>query len=177
MKHLIIEGPDGSGKSTLIKQLVEDYDLELHARASDSVDGPVPDIYDWAKHDATTWAGMTTQNIYDRHPLISELIYGPLCRGKIDGRFLQTEGAKLIKQMYSDTVMIVCLPDLDVVKANLSSAGQMAGVNDNIEAIYEEYKMMFATVPLWAELILHDYTRPDAYQRLERLLGDTVKKR
>lgn len=69
---LIVEGPDGSGKTTLAKKISEEFGIEYRRAPSlSSVDGPDLAVYDW-------WRQQVNANdtaVYDRTFFISELIY------------------------------------------------------------------------------------------------------
>ena len=81
---VIIEGCDGSGKSTLIKRLLKDLDVELQPRVVNQDAEAMVDLQDWVSKDLQKGFG---RRLYDRHRLISELIYGPAIRGKMEPGF------------------------------------------------------------------------------------------
>lgn len=152
---IILEGPDGGGKTTLLKRLSEFYpSIPVHARASEGVDGPVKDLYEWAHDDVSTWFGQGL-HFYDRHPLISEYIYGPLVRGGMDDRFHTTE---LRRRLARRALVIVCLPPLAVVRRAVSAERDMPGVTTHIDAIWHSYAALRATWPVSTGLIFYDYT-------------------
>lgn len=162
---IITEGMDGTGKSTLIRSLSRDLNIPVHDKASTSLGGPVDNIYDWAKQDIESW-GTQPLSIYDRHPMISEMIYGPIARGSLDKRFLEPEASTLLKTMYEKSVIVLCAPPWHLVNKNLNQEPQPNWVWANAEALYEEYAHLLATIPLSANLVVYDYTQTRSYERL-----------
>lgn len=66
---LIIEGPDGTGKSTLIERLNREYSLPIK-----SGEGPPKDIEDF-RNRVDRYLRLESITLYDRHPVISGPIY------------------------------------------------------------------------------------------------------
>jgi len=169
---LILEGPDGGGKTTLAHKLSEDLGLPLHKRASDSVTGPVVDLYAWTVDDLTTWHQQPLA-IYDRHPLTSEHIYGPAVRGNTRPGFElgNPDISYMRRYLRKHAVVIICLPPFGVVQENVASEiEQMPGVVENIEHIYECYRMMLHVWPMDSQIARYDYTANEndvtAYQSI-----------
>jgi hypothetical protein len=82
--------------------------------------------------------------IYDRHPMISERIYGPIVRGKVPGNFnLPSWVDRMLHLMYERCLVVWCLPPYVEVMKNVvtPAAGitHMNGVEANIHAIYAAY--------------------------------------
>lgn len=141
---VIVEGPDGSGKTTLIQLLLAqpDLELELMPRSSSSTGGPVKDLAKWVEHDLGRF-GPSYRALYDRYPLISELIYGPLLRGYLPDKFtnphwMQQQWRKLCS---NPVLIIYCLPPLARVREAILSdpANQLEGVAQRIETMYWLY--------------------------------------
>lgn len=162
---IIVEGPDGAGKTTLIDTLKAATGLNVHSRASDSVGGPVENIYDWAQTDVDTWASQPMA-IYDRHPLISELIYGPVARNFIDQAFFSEAATRTFHKFYKKSLIILCLPPFDVLSKNVHREAQMPGVLENLPELYEEYTMLLRTIPLDGNVVVYDYTSVEGFTKL-----------
>ncbi len=141
---IILEGIDGSGKTSLAKRLCRDLGLPIHERASHSITGPVPDPFGWAEKDIKSWYDQPL-SIYDRHPMISEFIYGPIVRGTIDPRFHQDD---VLYNLFCDgSLVIFCDVTFDTVIDNLEDDEQMFGVIDHAAAlhlVYRTYALQFA---------------------------------
>lgn len=178
IRHVIIEGPDGAGKDTLIEQLLKELpQLTKHERASTSVGGPVPDLQEWHMRDL---AGIRDHvpSIYNRHPVISEPIYGRIVREQPFGWYGRPGWTRMQRELLAAHCMLVmCLPPLRVVEANVQSTqdGQMAGVVPHIRDIWRAY----SNGPVWPGIqAWYDYTQlpsilPSLIDRVGRCLGRT----
>ncbi len=158
---IVLEGPDGGGKTTLLEQLCEEFpDLVVHPRASSSgpTGGPVADLYGWAREDVNSWFDRPL-GFYDRHPLVSEYIYGPVCRGRIDPQFHATS---LRRDFARRALLVVCLPPLEAVRASVSDDRDMPGVVTGIDAIWTLYASLRACWPVSTGIVHYDWTEPDA---------------
>lgn len=165
---IIVEGPDGAGKSTLVERLQLDTGLPLHERASDSLTGPVSDLWGWVCRDLGSWDTQPLA-LYDRHPMISEYVYGPITRGKLPMGFIGASSRKMLQQLQQQALVIFCLPAPYEVITNVRGAGgQMSGVVDNIRAIYHTYA---GTQSNWGGWSVHyDYTRESGKGSYETVL-------
>lgn len=136
---IIVEGPDGAGKTTLIEQLKERYGLEVAPRVVTKGAEAMTDLKVWVEQNL---AEGFQYRIFDRHRLVSEFIYGPLLRqqqqpGFTDMSWSWRQLAKLYEGV--EPIIIYCLPPLEVVKANVSSDPENVVVADHIEAMYTAY--------------------------------------
>ncbi len=160
----MVEGCDGTGKSTLVARLGLDLDLPIHDRASDSIGGPVPNVYEWALRDVASWDNQTLA-LYDRHPFVSELIYGPIVRGKLDDQFFSYKGFRARRAFRKDALVIFCKLPWEVVMSNLtkSPTSQMPGVMDNAKRLWLLYQVFFSEFvnEPGSSLKVWDYTEPD----------------
>jgi hypothetical protein len=158
LKHVIVEGCDGSGKTTLVMKLSQTFGWPVHTRASTSLGGPVPNVDDWALEDVNTMYKQEP-SIYDRHPCISESIYAPIVRhvkpmGKLSDETFTTTVREIAAHF---AVLVVCLPPFSFVRRNVfdegpGTGGQMIGVQDNLHALYSAYKrvgQMWPGVIIW----------------------------
>lgn len=142
---IIIEGPDGAGKSTLIKQLRRKHDFMTVA-----LGGPVKGV------DGMTAAlimfnrlremegGWGLDVVADRHPTVSEPIYS---------KFM--DRPNLLQGWYErgDDVIIYCRPQLSIIKQNLNSHPQLEGVVPRIAELVNAYDEFFGGV----EHVLYNY--------------------
>lgn len=160
---IVVEGPDGSGKSSLIRRLAEDFGLRVHEKASDSVTGPKGDMSVWAYRDVTTQRDHQLVEIYDRHPLISQYIYGPIAREYLEPNMQSATMHLAIRMLAKQCLVIMCLPPVDVVQTNVAQAEQMAGVDENITRIYHMYCSLRMFWPSPANLMMFDYTQKGNY--------------
>jgi hypothetical protein len=144
IRHIIVEGPDGAGKSTLVKRLVDTGLFCQYPRASDSTKGPVTELGEWVRKaglDMITCAPA----VFDRHPLISEPIYGPICRGAMRPMFDNVGWLhRHIADLTLCALVIWCLPPFEEVQSNVvdPTVPQMSNVAANIATIYNMYRQV-----------------------------------
>lgn len=166
---LILEGPDGGGKTTLLETLTKRYpQITVAPRASSSVEGPVKNLFEWATEDLEAW-GLRPYSIYDRHPLISEYVYGNSVRKAPAKGFNTPPAARLRQVVYRQALVIFCLPPLKVVRENVQANApeQMPGVVENITKIYQMYAFLARTWP--GRAYIYNYTDKLS---LPRILGE-----
>lgn len=135
---IIVEGPDGAGKTTLIKQLAERYDLPIAPRVVSKDAEAMVDLKAWVEENVSQ--GFQPM-IFDRHRLVSETIYGPILRDKQEPGFDDWVWMSvMIDRFYNcNPLIIYCLPDLEVVKANIAGDIDNKVVWGSIDAIYAAY--------------------------------------
>lgn len=172
-RHLIVEGVDGSGKTTLIRELVkwakpiEGRSFTIHEKASTSTGGPVPDLDQWV-YDDTGLMPYLPCSIYDRHPLISEPIYGPICRGQVPGRFRVDSWVEIMRQSVANYALVIwCHPPLDNIRQVIGNEDHMPGVTDNLAKLYDAYTRAMVVWP--GIKILYDRTKSTHTQLINRL--------
>lgn len=171
---IILEGPDGGGKTTLLNRLCKDTGLPAHERASDSVAGPKVDLYAWTVRDMHSWRNSKV-SIYDRHPLTSEHIYGPTVRHDLRPGFEMGNAylAEMRRQLRTQALVLICLPPFEVVEQNVKNEiEQMPGVIENIRHIYDCYVAMLHVWPLDSHIARYDYTAsPDHVESYQSILA------
>lgn len=157
-----MEGCDGTGKTTLLNRLAKDLSIPIHERAARSKEGPRADLYEWAIRDVGTWRDQA-MSLYDRHPFISEYIYGPIVRGHVDDRFYSLEALQTTRNFALNALVILCDPGDDEVKHNLmSETEQMDGVVENHRLLLMSYRSLMHYWPgSWIRK--WDYTQPATY--------------
>jgi len=133
---IIVEGMDNTGKTTLVDFLSGTF-KGLKRIKSPGPPKDVNSITEWTR-DSLLY-GSSPTFIYDRHPLISEKVYGPLLRGKdcLDhsvGRLLFKDFLRLKPK----PLIIYCRPSIKAIK-RYGSRGQMEGVIPNTEKLVEAY--------------------------------------
>lgn len=154
---IIVEGPDGAGKSTLVRELIENLQLEEGHRATSDRDK----LYEVTRQD--TYTALATEvigncqlgpaKIWDRL-FFSEMVYAPVV-GR-DCEFSSDEQV-FVRRIMSALAcpIIICLPPWDVVKENVEASKQMDGVEENLTHIYGTYRTIASGMP-W--VMFYDYT-------------------
>jgi hypothetical protein len=135
---IIVEGPDGAGKTTLIRQMQDRYGLRVAPRVVSKETTAMVNLQDWVENnleEGPQWL------LFDRHRLISETIYGPIVRGYAEDGFDSVTGMMLwMKRFYElEPLIIYCMPPLNVVRGNVRNDPDNKAVAWKIEAIYQAY--------------------------------------
>ena len=176
VRSIIVEGVDGSGKDTLIRELLGAFpDHTLHDRASTSLGGPVKNLGEWVANDAVRMSE-TGPWIYNRHPLISEPIYGRIRPDRpTEEPFTNPAWISAYRRIVArESVVIICQPPYHVVRTTLEQQGpdaHMPGVYDNALDLYTRY----ATFVWPGRVIRYNYTADtlgSLISVLHRSLGD-----
>jgi adenylate kinase family enzyme len=145
---IILEGPDGAGKTTLAASLSAIHKIETRRRIHQ-------DPYLWALAEMTGWE-RDALCVYDRFPLVGEYIYGPIRRRNISTEFALDNLATtlLLNRLMQDTLIIYCRPPIQVILDNVATTGQPEDIQAKIMPIIQAYDEYFTSVPH----LLYDYT-------------------
>lgn len=178
-RHVIVEGPDGAGKSTVVKHLSRITDTPVARRISDSIQGVKgKDLQAYVDQDMGEWANYASADpqvnrsayssfhtprrsyIYDRYPLISEPIYGLHVRKSPQPAFMTMwYRDKWQEFLAHDPLVIWCLPPYDEVAKHVHPGRDMDGVWSNLLPLYRAYTFAALTFP--GTSIMYDYTRDE----------------
>lgn len=158
---IIVEGPDGAGKSTLCEKLEShffqqganrmDWMAEMGISRDEMKEVPTRRYY----HALREAYGPCTY-IHDRL-FFSSLVYGPLMQGNIQ---MSEEDRKTISRTILALAcpIIVCLPPREIVHMNVSGEGhQMEGVREIIDDIYDGYQEVIVS-QAYPFVMYYDYT-------------------
>ena len=180
---IVVEGPDGAGKTMLVQALASKFDVPIAPRVVSKDTEVLVDMMAWV-HDNVR-AGWQ-RRIYDRHRLISDPIYRFIIPVKEDDFefydyvWLSEQVEIWVKDV--QPIVIFCLPDWPTVLGNLKREGDRANVDNSVviphmAKIYQDY---VAAASVWRlllgdDFIHHDYTDPlsreHVMQTLERFLA------
>jgi hypothetical protein len=171
---------DGTGKDTLITELIKFKSkaqkgklFTLHDRPCTSEGGPISALSEWVTHDMAT-IHLQAPSIYNRHPLISEPIYGPRTRGYLRGRFRIPGWQREQRiRLQSHAFTIFCAPPWTTVEENLGKGKHMAGVVEHARELYEDYQ--YAILDWDGPKMTYNYTTQlvsDVLHRVAMLFGE-----
>lgn len=151
---IVVEGPDGSGKTTLIGHIREEFpELSVMPRVVNKDTQPLLDLVEWVEKD--NYRPRREAVIYDRHRLVSELIYGSAIRPQPQPGFdnLTWLSTQLFHFYRRQPLIIYCLPSMATVVNNVRKGRDGDVVIANIRRIYGGYVARIAL----------DCLRPDSY--------------
>lgn len=173
-KHIIVEGPDASGKDTLIRSLLKHFpDHTLHERASTSTGGPVSNLAVWTARDVGSM-GDQPPSIYNRHPIISEPIYAKyrIPPGHQSQEWTHAPWVHAMRNHVSKhAVVVLCRPSFFTVRQTIFDQGvqaHMPGVYANILHIYLDYYTWY-TARGDMRVIPYDYTQHRIPQLIDQI--------
>lgn len=172
MGLVIVEGCDASGKSTLIEQLRLESKKYFWVVRSSGPPRTYPEVAD-----AISWLTRSSHSgppiVCDRHPLISEPIYGLVLRGKnlLAGHFSESD----IREHLLDSVdrIIYCRPPTEQILLKIGHQAQLKGVPDNLERLIQVYDqtMEFLEKHFGVVVKHYDYTVDTSEAKLVSLFG------
>lgn len=163
---IIIEGPDGAGKSTLITQLSVRLGIPIAPKVVDQDTKTLVNLRDWV--DGNLKRGFHPC-LYDRHRLISEPIYSTCIPGReFDEEFWDFDWQSQAQYdlMAIKPIIIYCLPRLVQVKTNVCGPENDV-VRPHIEAIYRAYQAQYHMLAARSigRVSRYDYTDPRAQNK------------
>lgn len=155
MSTIIIEGPDGAGKSTLRRKLLERCpEYQAAPRPCSSLGGPLhgSDLVAYsANHGRLTWS------IHDRHLSISGAVYDAVFR-RVSAKSIGHHPRDPFYWPAENTRIIYCRPPMDVIARSVLGEPQMEGVSRNIYRIVHTYDSVMANM---VPHEVYDWTKDD----------------
>jgi hypothetical protein len=154
---IVVEGPDGGGKTTLVNQLAEHLQLPIAPRVVSKDTQALVDLKAWTEENVSQGF---QEVIYDRHRLISEPIYGSILRADFEPGFDDLAWYYSMWRQFIlevNPIIIYCVPPWETVKANLADDEDNVVVKPSARSIYSLYLTFAAQHAGWGALV-YDYT-------------------
>lgn len=163
MSIIVVEGVDASGKSTLMENLrtVPGYFLLIRHSCRPL---KVFDLMRFLKFIENEASSMML--VVDRHPLISEPIYGPLLRRNnlVERVFTPNQVVQRLEKTISR--VIYCRPPKEAILHNLNNRPQLTGVNEHIHQLLDDYDQLMMKLSNLIPVVNYDYTVPTDLKQL-----------
>lgn len=150
MALIIIEGCDGTGKTTLIQSLAAELNLPIVKSFKPRTPVDIDQFDNWANACPRT-------PLCDRHAAISDLVYGKILRGSTPSTLT------MARSKLQGNFLIHCAPPLHFVKTNVHVEAQMEGVKSNLEKLYEGYEHLMSELE---PHFTYDYTQETHFNTL-----------
>lgn len=180
---ILIEGPDNSGKTTLLNKLKKDLKLREYKRPHGAPKTP-EDLLRRAI--LVSFKEANKNYIMDRHPLIGEVIYGSILRGENKWDYLKDE-YKVLNELFLDHInkgklfLIYCRPPTEVVLnlkthvvKDYDTKEHLEALANNSEKILREYDKKIEPIANH----VYNYTDTNQYQYLiNHIKGEYLNER
>lgn len=179
---LIVEGPDGGGKTTLVEELTLLTRWPVAERVVSKQANAMTDLRVWTT--ANLREGFQ-RTIFDRHRLISDPVYRfALPHKQPDPELYEQEWLTSAMDLfaYIDPIIVFCMPPIEVVRANLEGDKDNDVVRDHMDKIYYAYNVQWAHLRSWGKwrftsVIWYDYTNKEQASRALNELSKVVARR
>lgn len=140
---IIVEGCDGSGKTTLVGQICKEFGFKQGQRGTKDRDK----LYEVTRKDTHHALALAVEA--DKDPVVwDRLFYSDFVYAPVQGRPIafQDPEASIIQAVIENLAppVILCMPPVSVCEANAAKEHQMEGVEGNVSKIHKRYFEMFA---------------------------------
>lgn len=171
---IVVEGPDGAGKTQLVEHLARKYDLPIAERVVDKDTNAIGDLKLWTEKNLK--AGLQWM-IFDRHRLISEPIYAACMNRKTHEGFddIQWLTARMIDFTRIHPFIVYCLPPYATVESNLTDDEDNTAIWGYAENIYNLYLAAAAGDVARGQAALFNYHLDGQYERVDMLFETWVR--
>lgn len=176
---IVVEGCDGTGKTTLVNRLSDELDLKIGQRGTLNRD----ELYKVTREDtyralAHAVSGHEQARIWDRLGPFSDPIYTRVSVGGRECAFKMSEMRHCVEVMKAMRCpIIICSVPLSVAEENQAMSHQMSGVSDNFKAIWELYERLKEASILEFGSEIYNYQQPHAYDRVKEHIEGYLKRR
>lgn len=135
--RIIVEGPDGAGKSHLVGYLNDLFTDRLEMIKPIGKRDDLLDVWNTMMSPSFSFA----IPLHDRF-VYSELVYGPVIRGELSVSEADISG--IIRGLRREALLIYARPDRATLELGVRAESQMEGVTDKFTELVEAYDQLMA---------------------------------
>lgn len=156
MRHVIIEGPDGSGKTTLSTMLCKEQGMGYHH------EGPPPPGVDLLHYYAGLLVNAPQPTVFDRLHL-GEVVYGSILRG---GSRLAPYHIRLMNRLIAATgsTVVTCMAPWSTCLCNTRSKEELIKDEGLLNVAHKTWNLVFGNRDLLCNCCYYDYTQGRAFE-------------
>lgn len=176
---IVIEGCDGTGKTTLVNQLSDELGLRVGLRGTPNRD----ELYKVTREDtyralAGAVEGYYPPLLWDRLGPFSDPIYTRVDIGGRECAFKVEEMRHCIEVMKAIRVpIIICSVPLETARENAMMGHQMQGVGDHFDLIWDLYERFKDVAVLEFGATVYNYTMPGSYDKVKEHIQGYLTRR
>lgn len=173
---IIVEGPDGAGKTTLVQHLSQKFDIPIADRVVSKKTEPLTDLRHWTEKNLK---GGLQWLLFDRHRLISEPIYAAAMNRQTHDGFddIGWLTARMIDFTRIHPFIVYCLPGWDFVERNLQDDDDNIAIWRYSRCIYNAYLAAAAGDIARGQAVLFNYNHDPAFDRIDMLFKQWANNR
>jgi hypothetical protein len=161
---IILEGPDGGGKTTLAKAICEELGLDYRRPSEQllsSESGPSSELPQWWVEQWRGSRGYKARGVYDRCFWISEPIY-QMAQIKRDLLVPELNLWRGIHDLWGEGPLIVfCMPSMDVQYSNVIQDGRASLKGLEYKHLEKVNFMYWAFYAMWQNMAFEDVIHYD----------------
>jgi len=175
---IVVEGPDGCGKTTLVNQISVDCRLRVGARNTADRDN----IWKTSKQDtyealAEAVEGNEAPVVWDRLGPFSDPVYSRVLGHPPQFKSEEIQFTSAIFKALRCPI-IICIVPLEVAQGNAETTHQMKGVHENFAHIHGKYGGLFLAMRSWPNTHAYNYRIKGAYDELlENVIRPYLRRR
>ncbi len=171
MTLFYLEGPDASGKTTLINELMSDVDLLIHNGVYSSTQEAIMEYDNQLFYYEQLMIDTSGEfNFFLDRGFMAENIYGPVIRNtKIEG----PEYMRLLNKIISlQAVLILCVPPLETCLKVWNGRREVEYIRNtsNFVKVWDMYNKL--SPPLGMRVYHYDYTKDKDFSKIKEFIGD-----
>lgn len=175
---IIVEGPDGSGKTILIKDVVKRLQLwvgTLSVKEPVKIvhsPGPLEEgLFEWA---ANALLLVKEPVVFDRFPYFSDIVYGPTLRKRT---LMTATGYQQLKTRLQELhpLVVYCRPPMSTITEASKVWKQMNGVSENLKKIVNNYDHQLLYWMSDFRVFHYDFTQPENKKLLMIVIDEYVR--